>query len=192
MDSFTLFWGTLLIAVILITLALIFFAYWIPKKAGKKKLGFWLSGLLTLAIVLFVVANKYEDSFFFKSDVRKTLRAHNMELKDDFSILFNQSGGLKDYSHQFKLTISDSDKKRLVSQILQSENYVNNDQPTPDLINDHSRYTDTLTSYFANYCNGPYYVHEFYLTRPKGGAPIWEQILIAVTGNELQYFKLID
>ncbi|MGJ1457195.1 hypothetical protein, partial [Sphingobacterium multivorum] len=52
----------------------------------------------------------------YRHDARKLLSEHHITLKDDFKIISNQSGGLRDYTHQFELSISEKDKQSFIDQ----------------------------------------------------------------------------
>jgi len=84
--------------------------YWILKKSGRKKLGTIVSIVLILPFLIFTLYLLFDDLLFSKSDARQLLREHHITLSDDFKIISNQSGGLRDYTHQFELSISEKDK----------------------------------------------------------------------------------
>ena len=123
MDSFVVFWGLSILLFISIVVGLIYLAYWLPKRLGKRKLGLWLAGILTAGLLTIIIATVFEDQFFFKSDVMERLSEHNIELKEDFKIISNESGGIRDYFHQFRLTISPTDRERLIAKIKSADSW---------------------------------------------------------------------
>jgi hypothetical protein len=60
---------------------------------------------------------------FSKKDARKILAFHGFELKDDFKITENESGGIRDYYETFTLKISESDYQQIAKKIRTSKNY---------------------------------------------------------------------
>lgn len=166
-------------------------SYWIPKKFGKKKLGITISSILIFATIASILAFVFDGSLFLKSDVRKYLSAQNIELNDEYKILNNKSGGLRDYYHKFELEISDSDKLRIINQIKSSENYqdeINNEFYLPELSN--NRYEgDTL---YANYQTDWQYKKAVFYPNGKGYTPTYRVISISKEKNELTFEELLD
>ena len=190
MDIFV-FYFLFLIVLLLLIIGIIYLSYLLPKKFGKKKLGIIISRILILATVLAILAFVFEDSLFFKSDVKKYLSEQKVELKDEFKIQNNESGGLKDYYHKFELKISDSDKQRIINQIKSSDNYldeINNEFYLPELaIN---RYEgDTL---YANYQTDWEYKKAIFYPNGKGNTPTYREISISKEKNELTFEEILD
>ncbi len=185
------FYILILIAILLLIIGIIYLSYWIPKRFGKKKLGIIISRILILVTVLSILAFVFDDSLFFKSDVKKYLSAQNVELKDEFKIKNNQSGGLRDYYHKFELEISDNDKVRIINEIETAYNYkqeINNRFHLPELAE--SRYEgDTL---FANYQTDWEYKKAIYYPNGKGYTPTYRVISISKEKNELTFEELLD
>jgi hypothetical protein len=112
--DFLIFWGLILLLVLILFFGIPYLTYFIFKKLGKRKLGKTLGlGIFSLFVLLSIYVI-FEDDFFFKSSARKELKELDLILKDDFQILKNESGGFNDYYHIFELKISDKDEKRLV------------------------------------------------------------------------------
>ncbi|MBD1431586.1 hypothetical protein H8B06_02015 [Sphingobacterium sp. DN00404] len=145
MDSFLLFWSTIILIFAALIGGLIYFAYWLPKKAGYPKVGWLFSSLLTITFLYLTVVIVFEDELFSKSDVREKLGEHGFNLQHDFSIASNLSGGFRDYSHQFVLDISKRDKEQIINKITDAENF----QPFLEydlmLIAEKMRYSDVDT-----------------------------------------------
>ena len=55
MDSFLLFWGTIFLISIGLIGALIYVAYWLPKKMGYPKVGWLFSSILTIFFLYLTV-----------------------------------------------------------------------------------------------------------------------------------------
>ncbi len=94
----------------------IYLMYWILKKSGRKKLGTIVSIVLILPFLVLTLYLLFDDLLFSKSDARQLLSEHHITLNDDFKIISNQSGGLRDYTHQFELSISEKDKQSFIDQ----------------------------------------------------------------------------
>lgn len=192
MNSFIILWGLSILLFISIIVGLIYLAYWIPKRHGKRKLGLWLARILTTGFLLLILATVFEDKFFFKRDAKKRLKEHNIELKEDFEILSRDSGGFMDYFQQFRLTISSSDKERLIEQIKSAGNYKEEVKEMFDLRAGKLRCSDKDTIFIANYEDKWYYIYEYYKPDKQGHKPIWDKISISKTENELTYARVLD
>lgn len=192
MDSFVIFWGLSILLLISIIIGLIYLAYWLPKRLGRKKLGLWLSGILTVGLLTLIIATVFEDRFFFKSDALERLKEHNIELKDDFELISNESGGFQDYFHQFRLTISPTDRERLIEQIRTAHNYKEEIQDMFDLRYGKIRHSEIDTVFTANYQDEWYYVYEYYKPNKQGYKPTWDRISISKTENILTYERVLD
>jgi hypothetical protein len=192
MDSFLVFWGLSILIFISIIIGLIYLAYWIPKRLGKKKLGLWLSGILTAGLLTLILANVFEDKFFFKSDVKERLKEHHIELKDDFELVSNKSGGFQDYFHQFRLTISTKDRERLIEQIRTADNYKVEIQEMFDLRYGKIRYSDIDTVFTANYQDEWNFIYEYFKPNKQGYKPTWDRVSISKTENKLTYERVLD
>lgn len=190
MDIFVIY-ILILIVLLLLTIGIIYLSYWIPKKYGKKKLGIIISSILIVGTIIFILASIFDDSLFLKSDAKKFLIEQKVELNDDFKIINNKSGGLRDYYHKFELEISDSDKLRIINQIKSSENYkdeINNEFYLPELAK--SRYEgDTL---YANYQTDWQYKKAVFYPNGKGYTPTYRVISISKEKNELTFEELLD
>ena len=192
MDSFVIFWGLSILLFISIIVGLIYLAYWITKRLGKRKLGLWLSGLVTTGLVTLVITTVFEDKFFFKSDVNERLKEHNIELKDNFKIFSNESGGLMDYFHQFILTISATDKQRLIDQIKSADNDKEDVEEMFDIQSGKNRYSTKDTVFTATYQDKWNYIYEYYKPNKQGYRPTWDRVSISKTENKLTYERVSD
>lgn len=180
------------LVIVSIVIGIIYLSYWLPKRFGKRKLGLWISGILTTGMVVLIFAYIFDDVFFFKSDVVKKLSEHSFELQDDFKITRNESGGFKDYYHQFEITISPQDKERLITQIVTSENYQESTHEMFDIRYGKPRNTDRDTSFTANYQDDYSYRYQFFKPNKPGYKPTWDLISVSKTKNKLFYLRIID
>jgi len=97
MDSFLIFWLLFILLIIGLTIGLIYLGYWIPKRFGKRKLGKWIAGILSITVLVFILSIVFEDELFFKSDAKKLISEHKIELKDNFELNTNEFIGIKDF-----------------------------------------------------------------------------------------------
>lgn len=192
MVSFIIFWGIIILLFIALIIGLIFLAYWLPKRLGVIKLGLWLSGILASVILVSFLATVFEDKLFFKTDVQEILNEHRFELKENFEIISNKSGGVMDYSHQFRITISQRDRERLIEQIKSANNYKKETVEMFDLREGKIRYSDKDTLFIANYHDIWNYIYEYYKPNSQGHKPTWDKIMISKTGSELIYERVLD
>lgn len=192
MDSFLLFWSTIILIFIGLIGGLIYFAYWLPKKVGYPKVGWLFSSILTVTFLYFTIIIVFEDELFSKSDVREKLREHGFNLHSDFNIVSNLSGGFMDYSHQFTLDISRLDKEQIIKKITSAENF----QPSLEydfmLIAEKMRYSEVDTFFTANYQTEDALVYEYFKPNKQGYAPIYTKIVILKKADKLTYDYLID
>ncbi|SEL94216.1 hypothetical protein [Parapedobacter koreensis] len=190
--DFLFFWGLVILLVIAIVVALIYASYWLPKRLGKRKLGRWLSGILTTGVVALFFATVFEDQLFFKTDAAERLGEHHIELKDDFKLVSNKSGGFLDYYHIFVLAISPEDKNRIINHIVAADNYQDNEVEMFDIRNGKPRYSEKGTSFTANYQDEWNYIYEFYQPNKRGYTPTWDRISISKAENTLVYERILD
>jgi len=171
---------------IILAFQIIFITYWSFRLFGKKKLGIIISSILTIGVVLFVMEPWITDWTFSKEDTRKMLSWHNIELKKDFKILKNESGGFTDYVHSFTLKISESDFNKISNEIRNSQSFkrvftdFQKDFPTAD----YNSY-DTI-----NYENERYLKREYYTKEKKEDGTYHFVIQLSKKKKELYYFGI--
>ena len=120
-DGFELL--TVFIWLIVFASQITFICYWTFRLLGKKKLGTIFAILLFLTFLSIILTPWFSDWTFSKNDARQLLRQHGLVLKDDFEMLENESGGLRDYYHTLRLKLSDSDYIQISERIKTSKNY---------------------------------------------------------------------
>lgn len=106
---------TTFIWLIIIMFQIIFISYWTFRKV--------ITIVLSFGFLLLIMSPWISDYTFNKKDAKKNLRLHNIELRDDFKIIMNESGGLMDYYERFTLQLSDNDFNRISQSIKTSKNY---------------------------------------------------------------------
>jgi hypothetical protein len=106
-----------------LTFQIIFIIYWAFRRYGRKKIGTISAIVLTSVCLLIAMQPWISDWTFNKKDARKILLYHGFELKDEFNITENESGGLRDYYETFTLKISESDYQQIAKKIRTSKYY---------------------------------------------------------------------
>lgn len=178
------------IFLIAILITIIYLSYWIPKRLGNRKLGVILSRGLIILTICYCIFSFFEDKLFFNFNARNLLSEHDIFLVDDFKIIKNESGGIRDYMHVFELEISDADKLKLIDAVKTSNDYKDTVYMDFDITKLLERYSnDEIT---RNYQNQNYFVRESYKTNGKGYCPIIENIKIAKIGNNLIFERIED
>lgn len=102
---------------------IIFLIYWTLRKLGKQRTGKVLVYVLTTAFILLLMTPWIEDLTYSKKDVRTVLSFHNIDLKDNFKILKNESGGFRDFYETFTIKLSENDFNRISNMIKNSPHY---------------------------------------------------------------------
>ena len=161
---------------------IIFLTYWTFRIFKRPKTGKYVSSVLTLGFIILCMSPWISDWTFSKNDARKLLAKHNIELKDDFKILKNESGGFMDYAHTLKIQISDSDKLRIAKQIRESEGFLEVVGFKSNFPSANYETYEKLNFETENYLNREYYIKE-----PMEDGTIHFHFQLSKTKNELQY-----
>jgi len=103
---------------------IIFLIYWTFRLFGRKKAGSIVTLIITVFFLIIAMQPWISDWTFNKRDVKKILAYHGFELKDDFKILRNESGGFRDYYQTFTIKISYADYQQIAEKIKTSKNYL--------------------------------------------------------------------
>ena len=88
---------------------IVFIIYWILRLFERRRAGKIIALILTSIFLLILLQPLISDWIYNKKDVKKVLSFHGMELKDNFKILQNESGGFRDYYETFTIKMSDND-----------------------------------------------------------------------------------
>ena len=161
---------------------IIFLTYWTFRIFKKPRIGKYVSLFLTLVFILLCMSPWISDWTFSKNDARKLLAEHSIELKDDFKILKNESGGFLDYAHTLKIQISESDKLRIENEIRESKGFIETEDFLKDFPSANHYTFEKLNFETENYFNREYYVKE-----PKEDGTRHFHFQLSKTKNELQY-----
>ena len=116
-----------ILILILILFVLIILTLKVSKRLGYKRVGYGISAAI-LIIFLYVPFSFIFDGFFFsKSDAKKALEENKIELFDDFEFERKSISGIMDYILEFKIKISELDKKQILETVNASEYRVENE-----------------------------------------------------------------
>ena len=108
---------------IILAIQIVFISYWTFKVFNRKKIGTIFASILTVIFLLIALSPWITDLTFNKKDVKEILSYHGFELKNNFEIIENESGGFRDYYQTFTIEISDSDYQQIANKIKTSKNY---------------------------------------------------------------------
>ena len=165
---------------------IIFLSYRIPKKFEKPKLGKWLSTTFALLYISCIIYFIFEDHFFFKYNARNLLSELKIELKDDFTIINNESGGFQDFYHIFNLKISEKDKIRLINEMKINENF----NSIPVDFNTLNRYEGKII--YNYYQEGKLFKIGYFKPNGENYTPTTRTITIDPISNELTFEEICD
>ncbi len=171
---------------IIFALQIIFLTYWILRNFGKQKIGIVSATILTVMFLLLGMQPWIVDWTFNEKDAREILSWQDIELKDDFEVIDNESGGFRDYAQSFTLKISQSDFDRIAKDIRSSKNFrwINTDSinqfPSADY-----KSKDTV-----NYETENLIKREYYLDEKKEDGTFHFYLQLSKKERELNYFGI--
>ena len=185
------FYIMVLLLLLILVISIIYLSYWVPKNFGNKKLGIILSRILIIGLIVLALVIIFDDYIFFKSDAKEYLAQQHVVLEDNFTIQNNESSGIMDYFHSFKLEISEKDKMRIIAQIKAEDTYqdtINNRFHLPTLAK--NRYKgDTL---YANYQTEWAYKKALFYANGEGYTPTYRVISVSKEKNELTFEEILE
>jgi hypothetical protein len=161
---------------------IIFLIFWTFRIFKRPKTGKYISLFLTLGFIVLCMTPWISDWTFSKNDARKLLAKHYIELRDDFKILKNESGGFMDYAHTLKIQISDSDKSRITEEIRKSKGFLEVVDFKKDFPSADYETFEKLNFETENYLN-----REYYVEKSLEDGTIHFHFQLSKTENELQY-----
>lgn len=107
------FWLILFLIFIGIPVGFLWVLYFIGKKLESRKTGIVLASTVGFLYLLGAFYLYFEDEFFTKSQAREILVNNKIELKEDFEIINNETGGgMGDYYQIFSLKIGKNDAEK--------------------------------------------------------------------------------
>lgn len=167
-----------LLIVIAILIGVVYFFYVLPKALGFPKVGVFLSLVVAVSIVCFIaVSFIYDtDNYFSKEDARALLKdKEGIELQDHFRLVsYESSYGLRDFSEELTVDISDSDKARLIGTLFHEGTYKVGDRI------DHENYREEIDLVRGDYV----------FTRNYVSSNRYVIIYLSKDGNRLFYDRL--
>ena len=177
-------------------IGVIYFAYWFSKKLEKQNLkllylGFLMTKLFGIGLFVFMLFVASQWTFFSKSEAKKTLAEHKINLNDNFKIILTKrhGDGGSSWVRHFELEISENDKKAIIQQIKQAKDY---QDTTRSIFNSSENAPrDTNATFTTNYSRKFNYTYQK-LTTQKGYQALWEKISVASNTNRLFYSNEMD
>ena len=168
---------------IILAFQIVFISYWIFRVYNRKKIGSIVAFVLTISFLSIALSPWITDLTFSKKDVRQILLYHGFELKDEFEIVKNESGGLRDYYQTFTLELSDSDYKQIADKIKTSENFHGLFTDLKEIPHASSRNYDTI-DYETNYN----FNREYFTKQIMDDGTYHFRFELSKSENKLSYF----
>lgn len=142
-----------------------------------------------LSLTYFFSINYMDEKTITNEDVEKDLRVMNLKLNDNFTIIENDVSGMPERNQRTKIEISYVDKKRLISEITNSNNF--KDLKTDKEISLDSEKDNRYTSKeILNYKYPEFYSREYYTDIENIPTRVFLQI--DIKNNILEYQKIED
>ncbi len=113
----------ILIFIAIVLLILSPLSYIVLKKFGYKKTGVVVALALAFIVIYPSILIIFESELYSKSDAKKDLEKLGFELENEFEIVSNEITGTSDYYQFTKLKISSKDKKKLIQEIQNSNDF---------------------------------------------------------------------
>ena len=168
---------------VILCFQIVFLIYWVFRLWGRKKAGTVITTIIIFFLLFIVLEPWISDWTFSKKNAKNILSQHGFYLKDDFKIIKNESGGLRDYYHIFTIEISDSDYQSIADKIRSAKSYkgVLTDL-AKQLPRDIYKTKDTL-NFESNY----HIEREFYTKKRMDDGTFHFRFRLSKTNKELQY-----
>ncbi len=142
------------------------------------------------AILFIPITFLLEDLFFTKSDAIKQLSEHNITLCDDYKLESKEISGIMDYTLQFELSISHSDKNRIIEDfktskyLIKKEPYEMFDIRPQQYI---SRNSDTVI--YGIYEETNFWNLQYCKVLTNGYVQTWDIIQISKDKDKINYIR---
>lgn len=171
---------------IIFAFQIIFLTYWIFRNFGRQKIGIVSATVLTVIFLLLAMQPWIVDWTFNEKDAREILSWQDIELKDDFEVIDNESGGFTDYAQSFTLKISQSDFDRIAKDIKSSKNFQRiNTNSTSEIPSADYKSADTV-----NYETEYHIKREYYTDEKKEDGTFHFYLQLSKKERELNYFGI--
>ena len=181
--------GLIYLLIILIILTVCFLFWLINSIRRKNKIGIILPLIFFLFVGYLFSLNYIDEKKIANDDVKKDLSVVGLKLDDNFKILENNVSGMPERNQNTKIEISNTDKQRLITEIIKSKNY--KDLKSDEDIAKDSEKDDRYTSKeILNYKYPEFYSREFYTYIDN--IPTRFFLQINLKSNILEYQKIED
>ncbi|HET6555702.1 MAG TPA: hypothetical protein VFG54_00215 [Prolixibacteraceae bacterium] len=160
------------------------------KRLGYKNIGIGIIILIVLILISIPAFFFLKDFFFFKADAKDILKEHEITLVDDFKFEHKSISGIMDYTLQFDLQISKSDKERIIK-LLADSRWRNHGNPD-DLYDIRLKVPDVLTKdtiLYSTYEKEHFWNLQSCKVLSNGYIQTWDLIQIAKNNNYLRFIR---
>ncbi len=178
------------IFIILLLIGIFILIMKVPSKLELRRVGIGIISFIIIVVLFFSTYFILEDLFFFKSDAKAKLEEHDIFLNDNFKIIEKSISGIMDYTLQFHLTISKSDKEKIIKKLSKSPYLIiKNSNEMYDIRSKtpHTIMNDTVLH--ATYEDENYWNLEYCKTLKNGYVRTWDIIQISKSKNELNFIR---
>lgn len=162
----------------------------VSSRLGLRKVGIGIISFITIVVLFFPTFFIFEDLFFFKSDAKEKLEEHDIFLTDNFKMDEKSISGVMDYTLQFHLTISESDKEKIIEKFSKSPYLIiKNPDEMYDIRSKVPRKIEKDTVLYATYEEDNYWNLEYCKVLKNGYVRTWDIIQISKRKNELNFIR---
>ncbi|MDS1032188.1 hypothetical protein RDV77_06120 [Porphyromonadaceae sp. NP-X] len=176
--------------IVIILFGLIVVTLKVSKRHGYKKIGIVISIIIFLVILAIPLSFLFEDVFFSKNDAIEHLQEHGIILNDECKIISKEISGVMDYTLQFKLEISDADKKQIIQKFRESKHLINPDHNIMyDIRPKDYKIREYDTIMYAIYEENNYWNLQYCKVLKNGYVQTWDMIQVSKNDKKIQYIR---
>ena len=178
------------IFLILLFIGIFFLIMKVSTKLGLRKVGIGIISFLAIGIMFFPAYFIFEDFFFFQSDAKEKLEEHDILLTDNFKMNEKSISGVMDNTLRFQLSISESDKEKIIGEFSKSPYLITKDpNEMYDIRSEIPSELKNDTIIYATYEEDNYWNLEYYKVLKNGYVRTWDIIQISKNRNELSFIR---
>jgi hypothetical protein len=147
-----------------------------------------LTILYGLFILTIFVMTAFDEIFFTKNDAKDLIEEQSIIMTDEFKLEKYETASIfDDYYHIFILTISQTDRLKIIQQIKNKDGYKKLGEPTTDFL--FYRYPNRFIGHEEkqNYETENDYVREYFKPNGQGYAPTFKRISVDKKENKLTF-----
>lgn len=184
--------GLLVISVslILLVVGIVILTLKVSTRLGYRKIGIGIISLILIVILFIPTSFIFENLFFVKSDINERLAEHDIFLSDSFDIESKRISGIMDYTLQFELNISRSDKEKIINKLKDSPYLIIGNQG--DMFDIRSSIPSHLTKdtiAYVTYEEDNYWNLQYCKALKNGYIRTWDMIQISKNNDKLNFIR---